>query len=77
MSNKQFSRFEKIAHSQLCFAFRITSDANTWTNTVTNTVGYVGSYFVKQVGEVLTQDRAFATVHLQSTTVRTTIAMNE
>jgi hypothetical protein len=33
-------------------------------------------YLPKQTSEVLTQDRSFATVHLQSAGVKTNIAMN-
>jgi len=33
-------------------------------------------YLPGTTSEVLTQDRAFATVHLQSTELKTTIAMN-
>lgn len=39
-------------------------------------LGDVAHYLPKQTSEVLTQDRSFATVHLQSAGTRTTIAMN-
>jgi hypothetical protein len=34
-------------------------------------------YLPKQSSEVFTQDRSFATVHLQSAELKTTIAMNK
>jgi len=39
-------------------------------------VGGVANFLPKQTAEVLTQDRAFATVHLQSVQTKSTIAMN-
>ena len=39
-------------------------------------LGDVTYYLPRQTTEVLTQDRAFATVHLQSSGMKTVIAMN-
>jgi hypothetical protein len=55
---------------------RAPEEANTWMGTFNRLLGDVAHYLPKQTSEVLTQDRAFATVHLQSTQMKTTIAMN-
>jgi hypothetical protein len=39
-------------------------------------LGGVAYYLPKETSEVLTQDRAFAFVHLQSVQMKSTIAMN-
>lgn len=55
---------------------RPAEDSNTWMSSFSRILGDVAHYLPKQTSEVLTQDRSFATVHLQSAGTRTTIAMN-
>ncbi len=55
---------------------RASEEASTWMGSFGRLLGDVAHYLPKQTSEVLRQDRAFATVHLQSTGMKTTIAMN-
>ncbi|CAF3287270.1 unnamed protein product [Rotaria sp. Silwood2] len=48
----------------------------TWTGYFGRKLSDVAHYLPKQTSEVLTQDRSFAFVHLQSPSMKTTIAMN-
>jgi hypothetical protein len=52
------------------------TEASTWIGSVGRLLGDVAYYLPKQTSEVLTQDRSFATVHLQSPGIKTAIAMN-
>jgi hypothetical protein len=55
---------------------RPAEEANTWMSTFNRSLGYVASYLPRHTSEVFTQDRSFATVHLQSAGTKTAIAMN-
>ncbi len=55
---------------------RAPEEASSWVGSFGRLLGDAAYYLPKQTAEVLTQDRAFATVHLQSTGMKTTIAMN-
>ena len=48
----------------------------TWADTLARMAQNAASYLPKQTSEVLTQDRSFATVHLTSGALKTTIGMN-
>jgi hypothetical protein len=56
--------------------FRPPEETSSWMGSFSRMLGDVAYYLPKQTSEVLTQDRAFATVHLQSAGMKTTIAMN-
>ncbi len=56
--------------------FRPAEETSSWMGSFSRLLGDVAYYLPKQPSEVLTQDRSFATVHLQSAGMRTTIAMN-
>ncbi|CAF0976926.1 unnamed protein product [Adineta steineri] len=51
-------------------------ETSSWMGSFSRMLGDVAYYLPKQTSEVLTQDRAFATVHLQSAGTKTIIAMN-
>ncbi|CAF3569281.1 unnamed protein product [Rotaria sordida] len=51
-------------------------ETSSWMGSFSRLLGDVAHYLPKQTSEVLTQDRAFATVHLQSAGMKTAIAMN-
>ncbi len=51
-------------------------EASTWMGSFGRILEGAAYYLPKQTSEVLTQDRSFATVHLQSAGVKTNIAMN-
>ncbi|CAF0810758.1 unnamed protein product [Rotaria sp. Silwood1] len=51
-------------------------ETSSWAGTFSRLLGDVAYYLPKQTSEVFTQDRAFATVHLQSAGMKTAIAMN-
>jgi autophagy-related protein 18 len=53
-----------------------TEEASTWMGSFGRMLENAAYYLPKQTSEILTQDRSFATVHLQSAGIRTTIAMN-
>jgi hypothetical protein len=55
---------------------RVSEEPSTWMGSVGRLLGDVAYYLPKQTSEVLTQDRAFATVHLQSAGMKSIIAMN-
>jgi autophagy-related protein 18 len=55
--------------------FRAPEEA-TWMGYFGRKLSDVAHYLPKQTSEVLTQDRSFAFVHLQSPGMKTTIAMN-
>ncbi|CAF4906918.1 unnamed protein product, partial [Rotaria socialis] len=50
--------------------------ASSWMNSFSRMFGGVAYYLPKRTAEVLTQDRAFASVHSQSARTKTTVAMN-
>jgi hypothetical protein len=56
--------------------FRAPEETSSWMDSFSRLLGGAAHFLPKQTSEVLTQDRAFATVHLQSTGMKTTIAMN-
>lgn len=57
------------------FFYRAPEEA-TWMGYFGRKLSDVAHYLPKQTSEVLTQDRSFAFVHLQSPGMKTTIAMN-
>jgi autophagy-related protein 18 len=55
---------------------KVSEEPSTWMGSFGRLLGDVAYYLPKQTSEVLTQDRAFATVHLQSAGMKSIIAMN-
>ncbi|UJR36531.1 hypothetical protein I4U23_029252 [Adineta vaga] len=52
-----------------------TQETSSWMSSFSRMLGDVAYYLPKQTSEVLTQDRAFATVHLSSGGIKSTIAL--
>lgn len=61
---------------RILYIYRAPEEGNTWTNSFGRLLGSVAYYLPKQTSEVLTQDRSFATVHLQTAETKTIVAMN-
>ncbi|CAF2550436.1 unnamed protein product [Rotaria sp. Silwood2] len=71
------SNTETIHIFRLIHAKEKPSEAtSSWMGSFGRLLGDVAYYLPKQTSEVLTQDRAFAAVHLQSAGMKTAIAMN-